>query len=116
VNSRYLMLDGKPWLPVMGEFRYTRYPERYWEEGILKMKAGGVQIVATYVFWIHHEEVEGHFDWSGPRDLHRFVELCGKHGMYVLMEKRQQQQRQQTPAGPFGGSNLGQWVSGLQPK
>jgi len=25
-------------------------------EEILKMKAGGVQIVATYVFWIHHEE------------------------------------------------------------
>jgi hypothetical protein len=50
VNSRYLMLDGKPWLPVMAEFHYTRYPERYWEEEILKMKAGGVQIVATCVF------------------------------------------------------------------
>lgn len=28
VNSRYLMLDGKPWLPVMGEFHYSRYPQR----------------------------------------------------------------------------------------
>jgi len=65
VNNRYLILDGKPWLPVMGEFHSTRYPERYWEEEILKMKAGGVQIIATYVFWIHHEEVEGQFDWSG---------------------------------------------------
>jgi beta-galactosidase len=83
VNSRYLVLDGKPWLPVMGEFHFTRYPERYWEEEILKMKAGGVQIVATYVFWIHQEEVEGQFDWSGRRNLREFVELCGKHGMYV---------------------------------
>jgi len=65
VNNRYLILDGKRWLPVMGEFHSTRYPERYWEEEILKMKAGGVQIIATYVFWIHHEEVEGQFDWSG---------------------------------------------------
>ena len=83
VNSRYLTMDGKPWLPVMGEFHYTRYPRRYWEEEILKMKAGGIQIVSTYVFWIHQEEVEGQFDWSGRRDLRSFVELCAKHGMYV---------------------------------
>ncbi len=61
----------------MGEFHYARYPEAEWEREILKMKAGGVEIVATYVFWIHHEEVEGQFDWSGQRDLRRFIELCG---------------------------------------
>jgi beta-galactosidase len=83
-NSRYLTLDGKPWLPVMGEFHFSRYPEKYWEEEILKMKAGGIQIVSTYIFWIHHEEVEGQFDWTGQRDLHHFAELCGKHGMYVF--------------------------------
>ncbi len=83
VNSRYLTLDGKPWLPVMGEFHYSRYPQQYWEEEILKMKAGGIQIVSTYVFWIHQEEEEGRFDWSGRRDLRRFVELCAKHGLYV---------------------------------
>jgi beta-galactosidase len=84
VNSRYLTLDGKPWLPVMGEFHFSRYPERYWEEEILKMKAGGIQIVSTYIFWIHHEEVEGQFDWTGQRDLRRFAELCGKHGIYMF--------------------------------
>jgi hypothetical protein len=47
------------------------------------MKAAGVQIVSTYIIWIHHEETEGVFDWSGQRDLRRFVQLCAKHGMYV---------------------------------
>ena len=84
VNERYLVLDGKPWLPVMGEFHFSRYPEQYWEEEILKMKAGGVQIISTYVFWIHHEEIEGQFDWTGPRDLRHFVELCKRHGMFVF--------------------------------
>ena len=65
LNSMYLTLNGKPWLPVMGEFHFSRVPEAEWEEEILKMKAAGVSIVATYVFWIHHEEVEGQFDWSG---------------------------------------------------
>ncbi|MFZ1130442.1 MAG: beta-galactosidase [Terriglobales bacterium] len=85
INSRYLSRDGKPWLPVMGEFHFARYPEAYWEEEILKMKAGGVQIVSTYVFWIHHEEIEGQFDWTGQRNLRRFVELCRKHGMLVFV-------------------------------
>lgn len=82
-NSRYITLDGRPWFPVMGEFHYSRYPEADWETEIQKMKAGGIQIISTYVFWIHHEEVEGQFDWTGQRDLRRFVELCARNGLYV---------------------------------
>jgi hypothetical protein len=83
VNSQYLTLNGKPWLPVMGEFHFSRYPEAQWENEILKMKAAGVQIVSTYVIWIHHEQTEGVFDWSGQRDLRKFVQICGRNGMYV---------------------------------
>ncbi len=82
-NSRYLTLDGQPWFPVMGEFHYSRYPAAEWETELLKMKAGGITVVSTYVFWIHHEETEGKFDWSGQRDLRRFVEVCAKHGLYA---------------------------------
>lgn len=84
VTSRFLTRDGKPWLPVMGEFHFSRYPEEDWEEELLKMKAGGVQIVASYVIWIHHEEEEGRFDWSGQRNLRRFIALAGKHGLYAF--------------------------------
>jgi beta-galactosidase len=82
-NGRFLTRDGKPWFPVMGEFHYSRYPAAEWEVEIQKMKAGGIQVISTYIFWIHHEEVEGQFDWTGQRDLRRFVELCGKNGLYV---------------------------------
>jgi hypothetical protein len=68
----------------MGEFHFSRYPQARWEEEILKMKAAGVNIVATYVIWIHHEEIEGQFDWQGQRDLRSFTQLCAKHHMYVL--------------------------------
>ncbi len=85
VNSSYLTLDGKPWLPVMGEFHFSRYPEKYWQEELLKMKAGGVSVVSTYVFWIHHEEIEGQFDWTGQRNLRHFVELCRQDGLYVYL-------------------------------
>lgn len=85
LNDRYLTFDGKPWLPVMGEFHFSRYPRDEWEEELLKMKAAGVNIVATYVLWIHHEEVQGPFDWSGQRDLRAFAELCAKHGLVLVV-------------------------------
>ncbi len=85
LDSDSLLLNGKPWMPVMGEFHYARYPETEWREELLKMKAGGVDTVATYVFWIHHEEIEGQFDWSGRRDLHRFIQLCGEVGLKVIV-------------------------------
>jgi beta-galactosidase len=84
LNSEYLTRDGKPWLPVMGEMHYSRVPEAEWEEQILKMKSAGVEIVAAYIIWIHHEEVEGEWDWQGQKDLRKFVQLCQKHGMYVV--------------------------------
>jgi beta-galactosidase len=84
LNSQYLTLDGKPWLPVMGEMHYSRVPEAEWETEILKMKSAGVQIIATYLIWIHHEEVEGQWDWGGQKDLRRFVQLCARHGLYVV--------------------------------
>ena len=85
LNDQFLTLDGKPWLPVMGEFHFSRYPDTGWEEEILKMKAAGVQIVSSYIFWNHIEEVKGVFDWTGQRDLRRFAELCRKHGVYLYV-------------------------------
>lgn len=46
------------------------------------MKAGGITVVATYIFWIYHEEEEGQWDWSGNRDLRAFIQLCDNHGLY----------------------------------
>ncbi len=85
LDRNSLLLDGQPWTPVMGEFHFARYPENEWREELLKMKAGGIDIVATYVFWIHHEEIEGQFDWSGRRNLRRFVETARDVGLKVIV-------------------------------
>ena len=77
-TSKYLIKDGTPWFPVMGEIHYSRYNENLWEESLRKMKAGGVTIVSAYIIWIHHEEEKGVFDFTGCRNLRKFVELCKK--------------------------------------
>lgn len=85
VNSFYMSKDGHPVLPVIGEFHYSRYPAEQWEESVLKMKAGGLNIISTYVFWNIHEEKEGIFNWRENRNLRRFIEVCQKHDMSVIV-------------------------------
>lgn len=86
VNSQGVVMNGKPVIPVMGEMHFSRVPEREWKREILKMKAGGVTVLATYVFWIHHEdEVEGQWDWSGNKNLRRFIETCKEADMPVVL-------------------------------
>jgi len=49
------------------------------------MKAGGVNVIASYVFWNIHERQEGRFDWSGDLNLRKVVELIRKLGLYAIV-------------------------------
>lgn len=70
---------------MMGEIHCSRVNPRFWREELEKIKAGGVSIVSSYVIWIHHEEIEGEFDFSGCRDLRRFLRECTQAGLYVFL-------------------------------
>ncbi len=85
VDSRGFIIGGKHVLPVMGEIHYARVPEQEWRREIQKMRAGGITIIATYVFWIHHEEEEGLWNWNGNRNLRKFIEICGEEKMPVVL-------------------------------
>lgn len=85
VTNQYLTIGGKPTLPVMGEFHFSRYPRGEWKDVLLKMKADGIGIVSTYVFWIYHEQIEGQFDWNGNKDLRYFLELCQRYHLMAMV-------------------------------
>ncbi len=84
-NNYFLEKNGKPFFAVSGEFHYSRMDDRRWEDELIKMRMGGISVIATYLFWNHIEEEEGVFDFTGCRNLRKFVELCGKHGLYVIL-------------------------------
>lgn len=84
-NSRCLLRDGVPFFPMMGEIHYSRCSASSWPLELAKMKAGGVDIAATYAFWIHHEAEEGRFRFDGQRSLRRFVQCCAEAGLYVWL-------------------------------
>jgi len=84
-TNAYMTFNGKPWCAVSGEIHHARYPHGEWKDALRKIKAGGIDVISTYVFWIHHEEVEGVFDWSGDRDLRLFVQLCAEAGLFAIV-------------------------------
>lgn len=85
VTSRYFTRNGKPWIGVMGEFHFSRYRRENWHRELAKMKAGGITIVSTYLFWIYHEEIEGKMDFGGDNDIRAFIEECKDVGLDVVI-------------------------------
>ena len=59
-----LIFNGQRVCLVMGEMHYSRVPADEWLREVRKMREGGIDMLATYVFWNHIEEQEGIFDWS----------------------------------------------------
>lgn len=84
-NSYFLMKDGRAWLPIAGELQYSRTRREEWRSNLYKMKACGVDIVQSYVFWIHHEETENEYDFSGNKCLRDFLEEIKDAGMYMFL-------------------------------
>lgn len=85
VTDRYLSRDGRPWIPVMGEYHFVRDRRDVWERELRTMRSGGIDVLATYVFWLAHEEVEGEFRWDGDRDLRAFVQTAARVGLDVVL-------------------------------
>src|SRR5689334_16347083 len=51
LTNRSLIRGGKRWIPASGEIHFSRLPRRQWPLAIQLLKAGGIDLVSTYVFW-----------------------------------------------------------------
>lgn len=85
IGTGNFLLDGKPFVVKAAELHYPRIPEPYWEHRIKMCKALGMNTICLYVFWNAHEQKEGEFDFTGNNDIRRFIELCAKHDMKVIL-------------------------------
>lgn len=84
-DSRSLIIGGQRVVPVMGEIHYSRLPVNEWLPALRNMKAGGITMIATYVFWNHIEEQPNVYRWDGQRNLRQFLELCRQEGLPVIL-------------------------------
>jgi beta-galactosidase len=90
-SSRYrltpwFMEHGEvPVIPVSGEIHYSRVPRNQWRDRLNLMKAGGITVIATYAFWIHHEPHRGAVSFDGRLDIAAFIDLCDELGLAVVV-------------------------------
>ncbi|MEU4619832.1 beta-galactosidase [Actinoplanes sp. NPDC023801] len=85
LTNRYLSRDGVPLIPVSGELHYSRVPRARWAERLRQMKAGGVTVVASYIFWLHHSPAPGETRFDGNLDIAAFVDLAAGIGLDVVL-------------------------------
>ncbi|PFX18824.1 Beta-galactosidase [Stylophora pistillata] len=77
--------DGEPFRYISGSLHYVRVPRFYWKDRLLKMKAGGLNTVQTYIHWNIHEPVRGQYNFEGNADLVSFIELANSLGLLVIV-------------------------------
>lgn len=85
VNTRYFTKDSEPYTIIAGEMHFSRLPRRRWKETLLKMRDCGINTVSTYVFWNHHNEKKGVYDFSGDNDIKSFLSVCREIKMPCIL-------------------------------
>jgi len=93
ISNGGLLVDGKPTFLFGGDVHYFRVrasdfdaqkTEAMWVQTLDLMKAAGMNLVTTYAAWDYHELAPGQWDFTGARDVGRFVQLACDRGMYVV--------------------------------
>uniref|UniRef100_A0A4W3J182 Galactosidase, beta 1 n=1 Tax=Callorhinchus milii TaxID=7868 RepID=A0A4W3J182_CALMI len=93
--------DGELFRYISGSIHYSRIPQYYWKDRLLKMYMAGLNAIQTYVPWNYHEPTPGHYNFTGDKSLEHFLQLCNDTGLFVILR-----------AGPY---ICGEWDMGGLP-
>lgn len=85
IRDGHFFLNGKPFTVYSGEMHYPRVPSEYWKHRLEMMKAMGLNTVTTYVFWNYHQETPGKWNFSGEKNLQKFIRTAQEVGLYVII-------------------------------
>jgi len=65
-DGRSFIVNSQRKLFIAGSFHYSRAPRSEWLEIFQMLRANGINLVQTYVFWDIHEPEQG--VWNFPSD------------------------------------------------
>ncbi|RSS78832.1 beta-galactosidase family protein [Streptomyces sp. WAC06614] len=76
---------GRPHRIVSGALHYFRVHPDLWEDRLTRLRAMGADTVDTYVPWNFHETAPGKADFTGWRDLGRFLRIAQDLGFDAIV-------------------------------
>ena len=85
IDGKDFIIDGKKDTLRSGAIHYFRIPSYYWRDRLLKLKECGLNCVETYIAWNIHEEKEGKFDFSGEKDVGKFLDIAAELGLLAIV-------------------------------
>jgi beta-galactosidase len=77
--------DGAPHQILSGAMHYFRVHPDLWADRLHRLRAMGLNTVETYVAWNFHEPTPGTYDFTGWRDVARFVALAAEQQLDVIV-------------------------------
>ena len=77
--------DGEEFRYISGSFHYFRQHPDYWEDTIRKMANAGLNAAETYIPWNVHEPRRKQYTWDGFANLPRWLDLCVKYNLLVII-------------------------------
>jgi hypothetical protein len=89
INKKQLWVEDKPFSLLSGEIHYWRLNPHYWRDALRRARDMGLEIIATYICWEHHEIAEDQFDFHGKtdpaRNLVAFLDIVAEEGLRLLI-------------------------------
>jgi beta-galactosidase GanA len=80
-----LTIGGRRVVLWAGEFDYYRLPSpSLWIDRLEEMKAAGFNAVSVYLNWDYSSPEPGIYDFSGVRNINRFLNDAQRVGLYVI--------------------------------
>ncbi|UVJ38457.1 beta-galactosidase family protein [Arthrobacter sp. CJ23] len=85
-HDAVLYRSGERYRILAGAIHYFRVHPEHWADRLRKLKAMGANTVDTYVAWNFHQPQAGVApDFTGWRDLGRFIDLAAEEGLDVIV-------------------------------
>ncbi|MHA7306764.1 glycoside hydrolase family 35 protein [Arthrobacter sp. TMN-49] len=85
-QDRKLFKNGQPHRIIAGAIHYFRIHPDQWQDRIDRLVAMGVNTLDTYIAWNFHQPyADGAPDFTGWKDVARFITLAGDAGLDVIV-------------------------------
>ncbi|WP_416416665.1 glycoside hydrolase family 35 protein [Paenarthrobacter aromaticivorans] len=85
-HDAVLYRSGEPYRILAGAIHYFRVHPDLWQDRLRRLKAMGANTVDTYVAWnFHQPKREEAPDFTGWRDIGRFIDLAAEEGLDVIV-------------------------------
>ncbi|HVE91299.1 MAG TPA: beta-galactosidase [Actinomycetota bacterium] len=85
VTPSGLVIDGRERMLVSGEVHSWRLDPSRWGAVLDTVRSLGFGFISTYVPWSVHERGPGDFDFTGPRDIVRFIGMAADRDLKVMV-------------------------------